>query len=307
MLVSTAAPARDTAPPTLDTSAALAEAERRAAAAEAASRQAEAARHRAEAEADGKTRFLANMSHELRTPLNAIIGFSDIMRTRLFGDLSSRYGEYAELIHESGQHLLDLINDVLDVSKIEADRYELRPETFDVREVANASLRLMRQQADDAGLRLRGVLPAAPLEVSADRRALKQIILNLISNALKFTPSGGSVTVSFAAVAGALDIVVADTGVGIAPEDLARLGRPFEQAGDAADRMRGTGLGLSLVRAFARLHGGELSLESRLGEGTAATVRLPVLAPTETQDEPAGEPPDAAPSEAAASNPGDVI
>ncbi len=238
---------------------------------------AEAGRLDAEADARGKMRFLANMSHELRTPLNAIMGFSDIMRTKLFGDLSPRYAEYAELIHESGGHLLELINDVLDVSKIDADRYVLAREVFDVREAANAALRILRQQADDAGVQLRGVLPAEPLEVDADRRALKQIVLNLVSNALKFTPAGGSVSVSFAAVAGALEIAVADTGVGIAPEDLARLGRPYEQAGEADDRARGTGLGLSLVKAFARLHGGDMAMESRLGEGTAVTVRLPVL------------------------------
>jgi signal transduction histidine kinase len=241
--------------------------------------EAEAGRERAEAEARAKARFLANMSHELRTPLNAIMGFSDIMRTRLFGELPPRYEEYAQLIHESGQHLLDLINDVLDVTKIEADKYVLSTETFDVREVANAALRILRQQADDAGLKLRGVLPAEPLMVRADRRAIKQMVLNLVSNALKFTPSGGAVTVNFSEGAGALDIVVSDTGVGIAPEDLARLGRPFEQAGDADDRAKGTGLGLSLVRAFARLHGGDMSIESRLGEGTAVTVRLPVLVP----------------------------
>ena len=238
---------------------------------------AEAARGEAEADARGKMRFLANMSHELRTPLNAIMGFSDIMRTRLFGDLSPRYTEYAELIHESGGHLLDLINDVLDVSKIDADKYVLAREDFDAREAASAALRILRQQADDAGVQLRGVLPAEPLEVDADRRALKQIVLNLVSNALKFTPAGGSVSVSFTAVASALEIGVADTGVGIAPEDLARLGRPYEQAGDAGDRARGTGLGLTLVQAFARLHGGDMVIESRLGEGTAVTVRLPVM------------------------------
>ncbi len=241
---------------------------------------AEAGRRDAEADARGKMRFLANMSHELRTPLNAIMGFSDIMRTKLFGELSPRYTEYAELIHESGGHLLDLINDVLDVSKIDADKYVLAREDFDVREAASAALRILRQQADDVGVQLRGVLPAEPLEVDADRRALKQIVLNLVSNALKFTPPGGSISVSFTAVAGALEIAVADTGVGIAPEDLARLGRPYEQAGDADDRARGTGLGLSLVRAFAKLHGGDMAMESRLGEGTAVTVRLPVLADT---------------------------
>ncbi len=238
---------------------------------------AEAARAYAERDAQGKMRFLANMSHELRTPLNAIIGFSDIMRAKLFGSLPPKYAEYAELIHESGNHLLELINDVLDVSKIEADKYELSREVFDAREAATAALRIVRQQADDLHVQLRGVLAPEPLDVDADRRALKQIVLNLVSNALKFTPPGGAVTLSFAAVAGALEITVADTGVGIAPEDLARLGRPFEQAGEAADRMRGTGLGLSLVKAFARLHGGDMAIESRLGEGTAVTVRLPVL------------------------------
>jgi signal transduction histidine kinase len=249
---------------------------------------AEAARADAEADARGKMRFLANVSHELRTPLNAIMGFSDIMRSRLFGELQPRYAEYAELIHESGGHLLDLINDVLDVSKIDADRYQLAREAFDAREAVTAALRILRQQADDAGVQLRGVLPPEPVEVDADRRALKQMVLNLAGNALKFTPRSGSISVGLAEAAGALELVVADTGVGIAPEDLQRLGRPYEQAGDASDRARGTGLGLSLVKAFARLHGGEMLLESRLGEGTAVTVRLPVLlAPEPTLSAPA--------------------
>jgi cell cycle sensor histidine kinase DivJ len=244
--------------------------------------EAEAARDEARAEAQSKMRLIANVSHELRTPLNAIMGFSDIMRTSLFGELTPRYAEYAELIHESGAHLLDLIGDVLDVSRIEADKYVLAGEQFDVREAVSAALRILRQQADEAGVALRGVLPPTPLDVDADRRAIKQIVLNLTANALKFTPRGGSVTVTARAAEGALELVVADTGVGIAPEDLARLGRPYEQAGDASDRARGTGLGLSLVKAFAGLHGGELLIESRLGEGTAATVRLPVLDPAAT-------------------------
>jgi len=233
---------------------------------------------RADAEAlnIGKSRFLANMSHELRTPLNAIMGFSDIMRQRMFGALPSRYSEYADLIHDAGAHLLDLINDVLDMSKIEAARYELSLEWLDAREPVQAALRLMRLQADDAGVQLRGVLPSQPLDIEADRRALKQITLNLVSNALKFTPKGGLVTVSLHSQAGALELAVADTGVGIAAADLERLGRPFEQAGDSAREGKGTGLGLSLVRAFAELHGGEMVIESRLGEGTAVTVRLPI-------------------------------
>jgi two-component sensor histidine kinase len=218
------------------------------------------------------------MSHELRTPLNAIMGFSDMMRAKMFGELPPKYAEYAELIHESGGHLLDLINDVLDMSKIEAQRYTLSREVFDVRDALNASLRLMRLQADEAGVKLRAVLPPEPLMIDADKRAVKQIALNLLSNALKFTPRDGTVILSAHAAAGLLEIVVADTGTGIAADDLKRLGQPFEQAGGSEDRARGTGLGLSLVDAFAKLHGGTLTLESRLGEGTAATVRMPVLA-----------------------------
>jgi len=247
----------------------------------------EQARLSAEAQNAGKSRFLANMSHELRTPLNAIMGFSDIMRQRLFGPMSDRYAEYADLIHDAGAHLLELINDVLDMSKIEAERFELARETFDARDAASAVVRLMRGQAERAGVFLRGVLPAEPLEVDADRRAIKQIALNLVSNALKFTPRNGSVTLTVQAIDDALEIVVSDTGVGIAPDDLARLGRPFEQAGDAAQRAAGSGLGLSLVRAFAKLHGGEMNLESSVGEGTTVTVRMPVLTPPEEPAQPA--------------------
>jgi cell cycle sensor histidine kinase DivJ len=239
----------------------------------------EQAKADAEALASGKSRFLANMSHELRTPLNAIMGFSDIMRTRLFGPMPEKYGEYSQLVHEAGSHLLDLINDVLDMSKIEADRFELSREPFDAREAVSAALRLMRLQADGAGVQLRGMLPTQPLEIDADRRALKQIVLNLVSNALKFTPKGGSVTVTAQGFAGVFELVVADTGVGISAEDLERLGRPYEQAGDSQRRAQGTGLGLSLVRSFAELHGGEMGIESILGEGTTVSVRLPVLLP----------------------------
>ena len=248
----------------------------------------QAARETAEALNAGKSRFLANMSHELRTPLNAIMGFSDVMRTKLFGDLPPRYAEYAELIHDAGRHLLELINDVLDISKIEAERYELSREVFDAREPVSAALRLTRLQADDAGVSLRGLLPPAALEVEADPRAVRQIVLNLISNALKFTPRGGSVTVTVQDYGEDLEIVVSDSGVGIAEADLERLGRPYEQAGDAAQKVRGTGLGLSLVRAFAELHGGGMSIESRLGEGTSVTVRIPVVRRVPAPAPPAG-------------------
>ncbi|HEY2709575.1 MAG TPA: HAMP domain-containing sensor histidine kinase [Caulobacteraceae bacterium] len=237
----------------------------------------EAARDEAEGMAQAKSRFLANMSHELRTPLNAIIGFSDIMRSKLFGPMPERYAEYAGLIHESGGHLLDLINDVLDMSKIEADRFTLSVEPFDAREAVAAALRLTRVQADTAKIALRGALPPQPLDVVADRRALKQIVLNLVSNALKFTPAGGQVNVLARARGPELEIMVADTGVGISPADLERLGKPYEQAGGMEQRQQGTGLGLSLVRAFAELHGGVMVIKSVLGEGTVVTIRLPVM------------------------------
>lgn len=250
----------------------------------------EQARQDAETLAAGKSRFLANMSHELRTPLNAIMGFSDIMRARMFGPLPDKYSEYGELIHESGGHLLDLINDVLDMSKIEAERFQLSREQFDAREAVSAALRLLRVQADGVGVRLRGVIPQEALEVDADRRAIKQIVLNLVSNALKFTPKGGAVTVTAQGYDGVFELVVADTGVGISAEDLERLGKPYEQAGDPTRRQMGTGLGLSLVRSFAELHGGEMIIESTVGEGTSVTVRLPVLSrPEQGAPPPAGD------------------
>ncbi|MND83877.1 Histidine protein kinase DivJ [compost metagenome] len=167
---------------------------------------------------------------------------------------------------------------MLDVSRIEAARYDLSIERFDVREVVSAALALVRVQADEKGVDLAAVLPPDALTVAADRRALKQITLNLLSNAVKFTPAGGSVTVRAEALGSELELTVADTGVGVAPEDLARLGRPFEQAGGAEQRAQGTGLGLSLVRSLAELHGGAMNIDSSLGEGTAVTVRLPVVA-----------------------------
>jgi len=172
------------------------------------------------------------------------------------------------------------------MSKIEAERFELAREDFDAREAVSAVLRLMRGQADRARIQLRGVLPKEPLMVDADRRALKQITLNLISNALKFTPAEGQVTVDLHATDETMELVVSDTGAGIGPEDLKRIGRPYEQAGDAQARAAGTGLGLSLVRAFAELHGGQMTIDSKLGEGTRVTVSLPVL----LRDEPASPP-----------------
>ncbi|MBN8552213.1 MAG: HAMP domain-containing histidine kinase [Caulobacterales bacterium] len=237
----------------------------------------DAARHEAETLHQGKSRFLANMSHELRTPLNAVIGFSDMMRQRMFGPLPDRYLEYANLIHEAGGHLLDLINDVLDMSKIEAERFELARQRFDARDPVSAAMRLIRLQAHDKGVNLLGAFPVDPIPVEADKRALKQMALNLLSNAVKFTPRHGSVTLSMRVDGSILEISVADTGVGLSPADLERIGRPYEQAGGSDQRRQGTGLGLSLVRSMAELHGGILSVESRLGEGSDFTLRLPII------------------------------
>ena len=237
----------------------------------------DAARQEAESLHQGKSRFLANMSHELRTPLNAVIGFSDMMRQRMFGPLPERYLEYANLIHEAGGHLLNLINDVLDMSKIEAERFELARERFDARDPISAAMRLIRLQAHDKGVELNGAFPADPVPVEADKRALKQMVLNLLSNAVKFTPRNGSVTLAVRVEGTILEISVSDTGVGLSPADIERIGRPYEQAGATEQRTQGTGLGLSLVRSMAELHGGVLTIESTLGVGSDFTLRLPII------------------------------
>jgi cell cycle sensor histidine kinase DivJ len=225
-----------------------------------------------------KTRFLANMSHELRTPLNAIIGFSEVMTREMFGPLSARYQEYSRLIHESGAHLLDLINSVLDMSKIEAGKFELHEELFDLEETVESAVRFLKIPAERAGVGLRlQVAPNARL-VFADRRAVKQILVNLLSNGVKYTPPGGEVkAIARVTEAGpGIEIIVSDDGTGISKEDLERLGKPFEQVENAETRAKeGTGLGLALVKALAQMHGGSAVIESVLGEGTMVTVRLP--------------------------------
>jgi len=248
---------------------------------ETALREAEEARREAIEEALSKSQYLASVSHELRTPLNAIIGFSDVMKTRLFGPMPARYAEYADLIHESGQHLMELIGDVLDMSKIEADRYELAPEAFDIAEVLSVTAKMMRLQAEEAGLTLSVDPLDEPIEVTADRKALRQILLNLLSNAVKFTPAGGAVVVMARSLGSNLVLAVGDSGVGLDPEEAERLGQPYRQATNARDiENRGTGLGLSLVRALSELHGGTMSIASRKGVGTTVTVTLPILVET---------------------------
>jgi cell cycle sensor histidine kinase DivJ len=225
-----------------------------------------------------KTRFLANMSHELRTPLNAIIGFSEVMTREMFGSLSPRYQEYSRLIHESGAHLLDLINSVLDMSKIEAGKFELHEELFDLEETAQGAVRFLNIPAERAGVAIKlHVAPASRL-VFADQRAVKQILVNLLSNGVKYTPPGGEVRVVAKTPDTGLgiEIIVSDTGTGISRADLERLGKPFEQVESAETRAKeGTGLGLALVKSLAQMHGGVAMIESVLGEGTSVTVRLP--------------------------------
>ena len=238
----------------------------------------EIARTRAEQGSRAKSEFLATMSHELRTPLNAIIGFSDVQRRELFGPLGhSRYREYANDIHASGTHLLDLITSILDISKAEAGKLEVVPINLDPRSVVDAAVPLVRGAAEAKRIRLSVDVPSTPSTCRADPQALKQILLNLLSNAVKFTPEGGTVALMLRSpVDGAVEFVVRDTGVGIASADLPRLMKPFEQASRGySHRNGGTGLGLPLVDALVRLHKGTLHIDSTAGLGTTITVRLP--------------------------------
>ncbi len=237
-----------------------------------------AARDRAVAANLAKSTFLANMSHELRTPLNAIIGFADIMRQKMFGPLGApRYEEYAGLIHESGELLLDLISDVLDMAKIEAGKLDLHPEPIDLRSLVSESVRLLGDRARASEVSLKAELPDGELSLEADRRAVKQILLNLLSNAVKFTLAGGTVTLRVTRESARLRIAVIDNGIGIPAEDLPRLGKPFEQVStDPTVSKGGTGLGLALIRALADKHGGSMRIESEEGVGTTVTVELPI-------------------------------
>ncbi|MCE1235072.1 MAG: PAS domain-containing sensor histidine kinase [Hyphomicrobiales bacterium] len=238
-----------------------------------------AAREAAEEASFAKTRFLANVSHELRTPLNAIIGFSEMLSAEIFGPLGDpRQREYVELIHESGRHLLQVVNDILDMSKIESGTFDVVPEPFDLLPLLDSVRQMMSLQAGERGLRIEVETADRLPEIVADRRACKQILINLMSNAVKFTDRNGVVTLGARREGDHVAVFVRDTGIGIAEKDIARLGTPFVQADSGYDRRHeGTGLGLSVVKGLTRLHGGAMSIESRLGEGTCVTVRLPLV------------------------------
>ena len=235
------------------------------------------AKDEAELASRSKTEFLANMSHELRTPLNAIIGFSDILIGQIFGPLSdARYADYARDIRDSGLHLLTLINDVLDIAKVEFGKVELLEETVDIVAVIESCLRLVRERAQTAGIQLDQALPPGLPCLLGDGRRLKQILLNLLSNSVKFTAAGGRVTISASHDADGFRLAVVDTGIGIAADDLETALRPFGQIDSRlARKYQGTGLGLPLARSMAELHGGRLELRSAPGEGTTATLWLP--------------------------------
>jgi GAF domain-containing protein/anti-sigma regulatory factor (Ser/Thr protein kinase) len=233
--------------------------------------------HQLEIADQHKSAFLANMSHELRTPLNAVIGFSEMLAARYFGALTDKQAEYVNDIHGSGKHLLSLINDILDLSKIEAGRMELETAEFDLRTALDNALTLVRERAQRGGVALRLETDPALRTVDGDERKLKQVVLNLLSNAVKFTPRGGTVSVAAKRVDGVAEIAVSDTGVGIAPADQEAIFEAFRQVGTDATRKReGTGLGLALARRFVELHGGTIRVESAPGQGSTFTVTLPL-------------------------------
>ena len=232
---------------------------------------------RAEEANAAKSKFLANMSHELRTPLNAIIGFSEIMELGMFGPLGAeKYTEYSRDIRESGEYLLDVINDVLDMSKIEAGGIRLTPEVVALEPVLADCLRVVSTRAGEKQLKLDAKVDS-DIELNADRRSLKQIALNLLSNAVKFTPDGGAVTVRGRRRGGKVTIVIADNGIGIPKDALRKLGRPFEQVeSQLTKRHQGSGLGLAIAKSLVELHGGIMRIRSKLGQGTMVVVRLPL-------------------------------
>ena len=224
-----------------------------------------------------KSEFLANMSHELRTPLNSVIGFSDVLLERMFGEVNEKQADYLEDIRSSGEHLLSLINDILDLSKIEAGRMELALSTFDPGVTLENTVTLVRERAARNGVELDLEVDDRLTAWTADERKFKQIVLNLVSNAVKFTPQGGKVTVRASCNDGGMEVAVTDTGIGIAPEDQALVFEEFRQVGaDYTTKVEGTGLGLALTRKLVELHGGRIWLESEMGKGSTFTFTLPL-------------------------------
>jgi signal transduction histidine kinase len=228
-----------------------------------------------EAASRHKSEFLANMSHELRTPLNAIIGFSEVLSEKMFGELNQKQEEYSKDIYASGQHLLSLINDILDLSKIEAGRMELEVTDFDLPAAIDNALTLVRERASRRGIRLGSAIDDRVGMIRGDERKVKQVLLNLLSNALKFAPEGGRIDVRAALNDGMAEISVADTGVGIAPEDQEAIFEEFRQVGTADKKVEGTGLGLALSRKFIELHGGRIWVQSEPGKGSTFSFTLP--------------------------------
>lgn len=224
-----------------------------------------------------KSEFLANMSHELRTPLNAVIGFSEVLRERMFGDLNEKQEEYVQDILTSGRHLLSLINDILELSKIEAGQMELSMARFELSGAVDNAVVLIRERAHKRGLDLRVDVDPALGAIDADERKLKQILLNLLSNAIKFTPDGGEVSLVARKNRREVEITVSDTGIGIAEADLDTVFEEFRQVGDQEARGEGTGLGLTLTRRFVELHGGTIAVDSELGKGTSFRFTLPLV------------------------------
>jgi signal transduction histidine kinase len=227
-----------------------------------------------------KSEFLANMSHELRTPLNAIIGFSEVLQERMFGDMNDKQSEYINDIHGSGKHLLSLINDILDLSKVEAGRMELEMATFGLPEAIDNALTLVRERSVRHGIDLQSTIDPAVGEITADERKFKQILLNLLSNAVKFTPEGGRITVRARQLDSMVEVSVTDTGIGIAPADCEAVFEEFRQVGtDYTKKSEGTGLGLALTRKFVELHGGTIKVTSVLGKGSTFSFTLPLEMP----------------------------
>ncbi len=248
--------------------------------AEAAREEALLAKDMAEKASHAKSSFLANMSHELRTPLNAVLGFSEIIHTEMYGpNGDTRYRDYAGLIHSAGTHLLDLIGDILDMSKIEAGKLELNRERVNTAALVRECVELVSERAAAAGIELDIREALTPVFLSADRRAVKQILLNLLSNAIKFTPLGGVVAIGVSDEGALCRLSVTDTGVGISAAEIDRLGNPFVQLSNNSGKHAGTGLGLALVRGLAELHGGRMRIYSVEGQGTTATILLPIKAP----------------------------